>query len=122
MENLENSYGFSEFKEEMRALRDKELSGELKTAHFLPEGGVEFDPEKLSEEDFEAWKKIRDGSMSMEDFVNYKDGFFANGLAEGKSEEELSGSPRGMFVRFMANKANEVINAELIKQMRETGE
>ena len=115
-ENFEKKNGLAGFIDEIKELQRQEMAGELPAGYFFAQGKAELNPEELTEADMEIWTKVKDKSVTIEDFQAYKDLVFAEGMAAEIDPEE---SARGAFVRFIGNKANAIINADLMKKVEE---
>jgi len=114
--NFEKKNGLAGFIDEIKELQRQEMAGELPTGYFFARGKAELNPEELTEADMDIWAKVKDGSVTIEDFQAYKDTVFAEGMAAEIDPEKTS---RGAFVRFIGNKANAVINADLMRKVGE---
>lgn len=116
--NSETSLELEKFKEDFRAVVEAE--NEKGTAHFrkMKSEDYNFDPADLQAEDMEIWEKIKNGSVTMEDFHAYRakvEKFMA--LNPG-SKKALS---RNIFASYAANKANNILMlSELQKTKDET--
>ena len=76
------------FQSEMRELKAKEESGELKTAHFQ-----ELNPNELTDEDREIWEKLQSKELSTEEFSMYR-----TKVSRGRNASQKH------FVGFIGNK------------------
>lgn len=116
-ENFERSGGLAEFREKIKEFADMERSGESKTGHFISEGAT-FNPEALTDEDLNIWRKIEDETITLDDFHEYQGQVIAELMAEGTSEEDLPNSPRMIFAAFVANKAMPIVNKAVMEALK----
>jgi hypothetical protein len=91
------------FRQEMADYAAREASGEVESGHFLASGTTtreqnpDFNVSKLTEEDFNMWKAIGDGTVSMEEFHRY-----ANGVS-GLDAADPTRRSRMIFSDFAGN-------------------
>ena len=75
----EGEYSLKQFQEEMADFVAKEISGEEGSGHFLISGTStrepkpEFDPVCLTEEDRDVWAKIKNETITLDEFHRYAD-------------------------------------------------
>lgn len=90
-ENLLNS-----FRQEIGQFRQEEIEGKRTTVHLTREG---FNPEELTDRDQEIWDKIKDETITFEEFTEYRSEVVQDG---NKS--------RLTFMAMAANKATVPLN------------
>lgn len=108
MENGEKKeYTIDGFRNEIAEIARKELE-EGKTADF---SGKEIASSELTEDDMEIWLKIKDGSVTQEDFEKYREIY--------KKEKGFDVPIRHGFLSLAGNKANRVIGERWWKEEKE---
>ena len=95
------------FKDEIRLIAEKEREDQ-KTAHFRG-----LNPEELSVPDMEIWEKVKNESITREDFDRYRNNLVDEGSGDVKDNVPQS---RVIFLAFIANK---VIVIFLKKELEE---
>ena len=116
--NSEISPELEKFREDFKAVVGTE--NEKGTAHFrkMKSEDYNFDPAELQAEDMEIWKKIKNGSVTMEDFRAYRAKIEKFMISRPGSKEAVS---RNVFLSYAANKANNILmRSELEKTKKET--
>ncbi len=116
--NTEISPELEKFREDFRAVVETE--NEKGTAHFrkMKSEDYDFDPADLQAEDLDIWKKIKNGSVTMEDFKAYRAKVEKFMASNPGSKRALS---RNTFMSYAANKANNILmRSELEKTKEET--
>ncbi len=104
----ENAARLEKFWEEMAKFQENEkLYG--KSGHFLHTPG--FQPKELVAEDMLIWEKVKDESLTPEEFFTYKEKFQKSG--EGYD------SSRGLFYQMAANKANSIFLNRSMDEQRQ---
>jgi hypothetical protein len=97
------------FQEEMANFAHAEGTGEIESGHFLLSGfetrelDPDFDPSKLTEDDWAIWKKIKDGTITLEEFNAYRPSVVA------LDDKDPGRKSRMIFVEFAGNKAMNAI-------------
>ena len=92
-----------EFRSEMADFVFGEVSGEEKSGHFLEpnkdvrQANLNFDPSKLTEEDRDIWEKIKDKSITIEEFHAYA------GLVSQLDKADPARQSRVIFSEFAGN-------------------
>lgn len=85
-------------REEIRAYREKELRRELTSGHLIDEA---FSADELEDADLEIWEKVRDGTITQDEFNAYNQEFLRLGGNWGASVN----FSRRRFVEFVRNLA-----------------
>ncbi len=83
------------FQQEIRLIQEEEAKSG-KTAHFA---GKEFTPAELTLDDMAIWAEIKNETITMESFSNYK----------AKLENSGANVSRRTFAAFASNRANPII-------------
>ena len=99
MENIEKNL-LASFQAEIAQFKKDEEEGRKPTVHLA---GQKFSPTDLTERDQEIWEKIKNESITMDEFIKYREEVTKDG---NKS--------RLVFVAMAANKATPVINKKYI--------
>ena len=100
--------GMGDFLKEMRDVVSDER--EKGTAHFLR---PDFSLEKLGEPDIIIWEKIKDETITPEDFKTYQSLFFSE---SGKLRDGITPSQYD-FMQFLANKAMAIFAKRAVKAL-----
>ena len=105
----EEEYSLKQFQDEMAVFAAKESSGEIESGHFLISGTATrelkpgFDPSLLAEEDRGIWEKIKNGTITLDEFHEY-----ASRVA-ALDDSDLAKRSRVTFSEFAGNKAMRAI-------------
>jgi len=95
---VEGGYSIDQFRTEMADFANREP---VNANFFVPgtnERNSQFDASHLTEEDWDIWKKIKDGTIEMGEFEAYRDAVLA--LPEGDAVTET----RVIFTKLAAQK------------------
>ncbi len=114
--NSETSPELGKFREDFRAVVEAE--NERGTAHFrkMKSEDYDFDPADLQAEDMEIWKKIKNGSVTIEEFRAYRAKIEKFMISRPGSKEAVS---RNVFLSYAANKANSVLMRQELEKTKE---
>lgn len=94
----------NEFRDEIRRIRDEEISGKRGTAHlfksYIDDKENPVDIANLTERDYEIWSKLKNKTLNKEEFEKYRTGI------------EETGSDRYQFAMFVGN----LLTTDLLKK------
>jgi hypothetical protein len=91
------------FQDEMAAFVAREISGEEESGHFLEpnkdvrQSNINFDASELTEEDRDIWEKIKDKSITSEEFHAYA------GAVSHLDKADPTRASRVIFSEFAGN-------------------
>lgn len=94
------------FRKEINQMKEKDIKQE-KPAHLF-----EVNPEELILKDAEIWERVKNETVTKDDFQTYKSEFIDK---EGNFRENLPKS-RLKFLQFIANKVNVIFLNQQIKK------
>jgi hypothetical protein len=112
----EEEYSLERFQGDITDFAAGEVVGETKSGHFLTvasgerELNPDFDVTKLTEKDREIWRKIKNRTITLEEFREYSDAVGA--LDDGDAAK----ASRVIFLEFAANKAMRAIFEQSFKK------
>lgn len=101
------------FRDEIEKLREEEIKAEEEAVRSGKKSGTtfhfaspSFDVSELTEEDMAIWGKIKDESLTWEEYEGYRSKLLAAGILK---REEMKMSSRAAFFDAFSNKANRIL-------------
>jgi len=102
----EGKYSMDQFRDEIAELAARAVK-EHSDGNFFIQGTHEpnshFDVSQLTEEDWDIWKKIKEGTITIEEFRSYADGVLSLDEHDGATESRV------IFSKVASNRATVAI-------------